>query len=205
MSPAPLIHVVDDDELLRTALLRLLEAAGFEARGYASTGDFLLHAALERPGCLLLDLNLPGPSGLELQEELQRRGMTLPVIFLTGRGDIPASVRAMKAGASDFLTKPVEGSTLLQALQRAMAQAVTERATQDGAEQLRARFALLTRREREVFELVVTGKLNKQIASELGIGERTVKLQRAQAMAKLGVSSAAELGVLAERLRRLGG
>ena len=203
MMSTPLIHIVDDDDSLRTAVLRLLSASGYEARGYASTGDFLLHANLEGPGCLLLDLNLPGPSGLELQEELLRRGVTLPVVFLTGRAGVPESVRAMKSGAEDFLTKPVERQTLLEALDRALARDASQRAARDGAERLLARFRRLTPRECDVFERIVIGRLNKQIADELGIAERTVKLQRAQLMEKLGVGSAAELGRFAERLKSL--
>jgi FixJ family two-component response regulator len=199
----PLIHVVDDDDSLRTAILRLLSAAGHEARGYASTGDFLMHASLDRPGCLLLDLNLPGPSGLELQEELLRRGVPVPVVFLTGYAAVPDSVRAMKSGAEDFLTKPVERHTLLGAIDRALARDAAQRQSRAEADRLWARFARLTPREREVFERIVAGRLNKQIADELGIAERTVKLQRAQLMDKLGAGSPAELGVFAERLKQL--
>ena len=202
MSATPLIHVVDDDESLRTALLRLLEAAGFEARGYASTGAFLLQPGDDRPGCILLDVRLPGPSGLELQTALQRQGVALPVIFLTGHADVASSVRAMKAGAVDFLEKPVGRDTLLDALQRALTRDESQRTTRDEERRLRARFESLTPREREVFDLVVVGKLNKQIADKLGIGERTVKAQRSQVMLKLGVDSAAELGRLAEQLNR---
>ncbi|QQS53557.1 MAG: response regulator transcription factor [Candidatus Competibacteraceae bacterium] len=203
MSTTPLIHVVDDDESLRTALLRLLGAAGFEVRGYASTGDFLLHPLPDRPGCLLLDLRLPGPSGLELQAALPRHGVRLPVIFLTGHADVAASVRAMKAGAVDFLTKPVERDALFEALQCALTRDTAQRAARAEAKRLRATFAALTPRERQVFDGLVAGWLNKQIADDLGISERTVKAQRAQLMAKLGVGSAAELGQLAERLRYL--
>ena len=121
MSTPPLIHVVDDDESLRTALLRLLGAAGFEARGYASAGDFLLQPPPDRPGCLLLDVRMPGPSGLELQAALRRQGVALPVVFMTGYADVAASVRAMKTGAVDFLTKPIERAALFDALQRALA------------------------------------------------------------------------------------
>ena len=197
----PLIHVVDDDESLRTALLRLLDAAGFDARGYASTGEFLLDPPPDRPGCVLLDVRLPGPSGLDLQAALQRQGIALPVIFLTGHADVFSSVRAMKAGAVDFLEKPVQRDTLLDAVARALARDAAQRTARDEGLALRARFAALTPRERDVFERVVAGKLNKQIADELGIGERTVKAQRAQLMDKLGAASAAELGVLAEKLR----
>jgi FixJ family two-component response regulator len=203
MSETPLIHVVDDDTPLRTALLRLITAAGFDARGYASTGEFLLQVPPDRPGCVLLDLRLPGPSGLELQAALERQGITLPVVFLTGHADVSSSVRAMNAGAVDFLTKPVQSDTLLGALRRALAREASQRTRREEAEGLRRRFASLTPREREVFDRIVAGKLNKHIADELGIAERTVKLQRAHVMAKLGVTSAAELGGLAERLRNV--
>jgi FixJ family two-component response regulator len=200
-----LIHVVDDDDSLRVALLRLLQAAGFEARGYASAGEFLLQPPPDRPGCVLLDIRMPGPSGLALHESLQRQGVALPVIFLTAHGDIATGVRAMKAGAVDFLTKPADRDTLLAALKRALARDTLQRASRREAEQLRERFASLTSREREVFDRIVAGKLNKQIADELGVSERTVKAERAQVLVKLGASSVAELGQLSERLRRLSG
>jgi FixJ family two-component response regulator len=202
-SAPALIHVVDDDDSLRRALLRLLEAAGFEARGYASAGEFLLQPPPDRPGCVLLDIRMPGPSGLALHESLQRQGVALPVIFLTAHGDIATSVRAIKAGAADFLTKPVDRDTLLAALKRALARDALQRASRREAEQLRERFASLTSREREVFDRIVAGQLNKQIAAQLGVSERTVKAERAQVLAKLGASSVAELGQLSERLRRL--
>ena len=202
-SSTPLIHVVDDDESLRTALLRLLDAAGFKARGYASVGDFLLQPPPDGPGCVLLDVRMPGPSGLDLQAALLRQGNALPVVFLTGYADVAASVQAMKAGAVDFLTKPVQREALFEALQRALARDATERTARAQAEQLRAAFAALTPREQAVFDRIVDGQLNKQIADALGIAERTVKMQRAQLMTKLGVSSAAELGRLAERLQHL--
>jgi FixJ family two-component response regulator len=200
MNPKPLIHVVDDDEPLRIALLELLDAAGFEARGYESTGAFLLHTPADRPGCVLLDVRMPGPSGLELQAALQRQGVTLPVIFLTGHADVPTSVRAMKAGAVDFLEKPVERDTLFDALKRALARDASQRETREGALRHTTRLAVLTPREREIFDRIVAGKLNKQIADDLGIGLRTVKAYRAQLMEKLGVNSAAELGRLAGEL-----
>jgi FixJ family two-component response regulator len=201
MSAKALIHVVDDDESLRTALLDLLDAAGFTARGYASTGEFLLHLPPDGPGCVLLDVRMPGPSGLELQAALQRQGVALPVIFLTGHADVPTSVRAMKAGAVDFLEKPVERDALLDALRRALARDDSQRTARDEARRKSTRLEVLTPREREVFDRIVVGKLNKQIADELGIGLRTVKAYRAQLMEKLGVDSAAELGKLAGELR----
>ena len=202
MSVPPLIHVVDDDEPLRTALLRLLGAAGFEARGYASAGDFLLTRPPDRPGCVLLDVRMPGPSGLDMQEALQHLGIPLPVIFLTGHGDVATSVRAMKVGAVDFLSKLVEDEALFAAIAQALERDQGGRAEREAATELRERFAALTSREREVFDLLVSGKLNKQIASKLGIAERTVKVHRAAIMAKLGAVTPAELGGFAERLRR---
>jgi FixJ family two-component response regulator len=201
MTGKALIHVVDDDEPLRVALLDLLDAAGFEARGCGSTGEFLLHPVPDRQGCVLLDMRLPGPSGLELQAALQRQGVALPVIFLTGHADVATSVRAMKAGAVDFLEKPVARDTLLDALERALARDAAQRSARDEVLRKRMRLAVLTPREREVFDRVVAGRLNKQIADELGIGLRTVKAYRAQLMEKLGVDSAAELGALAGELR----
>jgi FixJ family two-component response regulator len=197
----PLIHVVDDDESLRTALLRLLTAAGFEARGYASTGEFLLHPQPDRSGCVLLDLRMPGPSGLDLQDAMRDHAIDLPIIFLTGHADVRSTIRAMKSGAVDFLEKPVDRDTLLGALALALARDLQGRTLRGRSQELRARFALLTPRERDIFERVVDGKGNKTIADELGIAERTVKVHRSQMMAKLGVGSSAELGRLAERLR----
>lgn len=204
MSP-PLIHVVDDDESLRTALLRLLRAAGFDACGHASSGDFLLNPLPDRPGCLLLDVRMPGPSGLELQLALRRRAHPLPIIFLTGQADLAAGVQAMKAGAVDFLSKPVTREVLLDAVERALAVDARQRLARAEADSLQRRFASLNPRELEVFHLIVTGRLNKQTADALGIAERTVKLHRARVMEKLGVTSPAELGRLAEQLRQLSG
>jgi FixJ family two-component response regulator len=203
MNESPLIHVVDDDESLRTAVLRLLDAAGLEAIGYASTGDFLLNPPPDRHGCVVLDVRMPGPSGLDLQAALQRLGVALPVVFLTGYADAASTLQAMKAGAVDVLAKPVDRDTLLDALRRALARDALQRTARDEARRLRARFDSLTPRERQVFDRVIAGKVSKQIADDLGIGERTVKTERAQVMTKLGVGSAAELGRLAERLAQL--
>jgi FixJ family two-component response regulator len=200
MTNGPLVHVVDDDESLRTALLRLLDAAGFKSRGYSSTGDFLINAPSGGPGCLLLDLRLPGPSGLELQAGLRQQGIELPIIFLTGHPDVPSSVRAMKGGAVDFLTKPVEADILLEAVRKALSLDALARAAHEKGDRLRELFASLSPREREVFDLIVAGKLNKEIGALLGVAERTVKAQRANIMEKLRASSAAELGRLAEQL-----
>jgi FixJ family two-component response regulator len=203
MSGPLLIHVVDDDKSLRTALLRLLGEAGYEVEGYGSAGEFLLQEPPDRPGCLLLDIRMPGPSGLDLQKALQRRCEWLPIVFLTGHGGVADGVEAMRAGAVDFLIKPVERATLFQAIERALARDATARAVRAQALQLRARFDSLTPREQAVLDLLVTGKSNKQIADMLGIAERTAKLHRAQLRSKLGAASAAELGVLAERIRHL--
>lgn len=201
MTAPPLIHVVDDDDSLRSALQRLLAAAGYRVKAYASAGEFLLDPPADAPGCLLLDLRMPGPSGLDLQEALARHGIRLPVIFLSGHGDLATGVRAMKAGAVDFLSKPVEREPLLAAVARALELDAAQRAASGVDREMRARFAQLTAREREVFELVAAGRLNKQIADALGIAERTVKAQRAQVMAKLGAANAAELGRIAAQLR----
>jgi FixJ family two-component response regulator len=201
MSAPPIIFIVDDDASLRTAMTELLEAAGFRTRGYETTGDFLLNPPDDEPGCVLLDVRLPGPSGLDLQAGLQRRDIYLPVIFLTGYADVPTSVRAMKAGAVDFLEKPVTREVLLDAVGRALDYDAKRRVSRDEAQLHRDRLNALTTREREVFDRIVEGKLNKQIADELGVGLRTVKTYRAQLMTKLGVSSAAELGKLAGLLQ----
>ena len=200
MSERAQVHIVDDDGSLRVALTRLLNAAGFDVRGYASTGEFLLKRPDGRHGCLLLDIRLPGPSGLDLHEALAGQGIDLPVIVMTGHADVPACVRAMKAGAVDFLEKPIGSETLLDAVRRALTLDLQQRMARGEENRLGLLFASLSQREREVFERVVAGKLNKQIADELGIAERTVKAQRAHVMEKLGVGSAAELGRIAERI-----
>jgi FixJ family two-component response regulator len=198
---APIVHVVDDDEPLRTALVRLLRTKGYEVRTYASAGDFLMTPPAGEHGCLILDLQMPGPSGLALQEALERYAVTLPVVFLTGHGDVASSVRAMKAGAVDFLTKPVEPDLLLQAVAVALARGGEHRASRGAVAVARSRWATLTERERDVYERVVKGTLNKVIAVELGITERTVKAHRHEVMAKMGVGSVAELVEMAHLLR----
>ncbi len=188
-----IVHVVDDDESLRTALMRLLRASGYEVRTYASAGHFLLNKPENAPGCVVLDVRMPGPSGFELQEAIAKLDESLPIIFLTGHGDIPMSVRAIKAGAVDFLTKPVRKETLLQAVRTALAGSAERRAQNELLYSLRSRHESLTQREREVFAQVVSGKLNKQIAGELGTCERTVKAHRARVMEKMQLTSVAEL------------
>jgi FixJ family two-component response regulator len=188
-----IVHIVDDDESLRTALMRLLRASGYEVRTYASAGDFLLNKPEDAPGCVVLDVRMPGPSGFELQEAIAKLDESLAIIFLSGHGDIPMSVRAIKAGAVDFLTKPVRRETLLQAVRTALASSAERCATRELLHSLRSRYESLTPREREVFARVVSGKLNKQIAGELGTCERTVKAHRAHVMEKMQLTSVAEL------------
>jgi FixJ family two-component response regulator len=199
-SPTPVVHVVDDDDSLRTAVTRLLRAAGYEVRGHCSAGEFLLARPGSTPGCVVLDVRMPGPSGLDVQTAFEQREDALPIIFLTGHGDIPMSVRAMKAGAVDFLTKPVQREALLSAVRTALARDAENRTARDRVGLLRSRFDGLTSRERAVFTLVVAGKLNKQIAAELGISERTVKAHRAQVMEKMQVASLADLVHVADQL-----
>jgi FixJ family two-component response regulator len=198
---SPVVHVVDDDDSARTAVVRLLGAAGHVARGYGSAGEFLMTVNDDAAGCLVLDVRMPGPSGLELQEALARRHSTLPVIFLTGFGDIPMSVRAIKAGAVDFLTKPVEREALIRAVRSALDRDARNRRSREQGRALRQKFDALTPRERDVFVRVVSGKLNKQIAADLGTAERTVKAHRAHVMEKLNVASVAELVHVAEQLK----
>lgn len=200
MTGTAVIHVIDDDDSLRVAVTRLLRAAGYEVRGYASAGDYLLAEPEDAPGCLLLDVQLPGPSGLELQDALARRRECLPIVFLTGHGDIPTSVRALKAGAVDFLTKPVRRDALLAAVASAVARHRREREALQHRMRRRSLLESLTARERDVFRGVVAGRLNKQIAAELCMAERTVKAHRAQVMRKLGASSVAELVRIAGEL-----
>jgi two-component system, LuxR family, response regulator FixJ len=198
--PLPVVHLVDDDEALRTALSRLLKAAGHEVRTYASAADFLLARSGPLRGCLLLDVRMPGgPTGLELHQGLVRQGETLPVVFLTGHGDIPMSVQAVKNGAFDFLTKPVKREDLLKAVSAALES--EEQAWRAGTRlrALRRRQASLTPTEREVFRRVVAGQPNKMIAADLGCAERTVKAHRSQVMLKMAAASLPELvGIAAE-------
>ena len=197
---APIIHVVDDDASVRTAVTRLLRAAKYEARGYASASEFLDSDPWAAPGCILLDLRMPGASGFDLQQSIVNMEEPLPIIFLTGHGDIPASVHAMKAGAVDFLTKPVQREILLRAVQNALERDATERKSRVILRELRSRYETLTAREREVLTHVVSGKLNKQIAFALGTSERTIKAHRGSVMVKLSVQSVAELARFAQDL-----
>jgi len=195
------VFVVDDDPSVLRGLERLLRAAGYPVEPYASPRVFLERAPVDRPGCVVVDLRMPELSGLDLQEELSRRGCEWPLVFLTGHGDVPSSVRAMKAGAIDFLSKPCDDTDLLAAVERALARDADARAARAEKEAIRAHFAVLTPREREVCLLVAQGLLNKQIAAELGATEKTIKVHRGRVMAKLGASSVAELVRLVDRLQ----
>lgn len=200
MSVMPMVHVVDDDASTRRSLARLLGGAGFGVALYASAEELLVVAGPALTGCLLLDLRLPGASGLELQDRLVERGCTVPIVFLTGHGDVSASVRAMKRGAVDFLQKPVVADELFSAVSAALARGAAARQHDAELAALRERVATLSDRQRDVWLRVVRGQLNKQIAHDLGIVDRTVKLHRAQAMEKLGANSTADLARIAERL-----
>jgi FixJ family two-component response regulator len=196
----PVLHVVDDDASFRTAMGRLLRASGYEVVLYQSGDEFLESPRNNEPGCILLDIRMAGLSGLELQDRLRKMDSILPIVFLTGHGDIPTSVRAIKAGAEDLLSKPVEKKVLVEAIERALARYRERRAEHDRLGALRALVAALTPRETEVFSLMVRGKLNKKIAHELGTSERTIKAHRHSIMQKLQVQSVAEAVSIAERL-----
>jgi two-component system response regulator FixJ len=194
------IHLVDDDAGLRRALSRLLRAEGYDVRAFACAADFLAATHLHEIECLLLDISLPDLDGLELQRRLVRSGATVPIVFLTGHGDIPMSVRAVKAGAIDFLTKPVDDTALLTAVRAALDEAADERNDRDETARAAARFSRLTPREREVMDGVVAGKPNKIIAAELGTCEQTVKVHRGRVMEKMGAESLADLVRVADRI-----
>ena len=189
----PMVFVVDDDDSVRKALTRLIQSVGIKVECFASAEAFLLRQRYEGPCCLVLDIRMPGLSGLDLQEKLTKANLTLPIIFITGHGTIPMSVRAMKAGAIDFLEKPFEDQALLDLIKHAFE--CDRQAKQEHAEksEILKRFESLTPREQEVLALVVTGKLNKQIAIELDISEKTVKFHRAHVMEKMQAESLADL------------
>jgi FixJ family two-component response regulator len=200
MMGALVIHIVDDDASFRTAMSRLLKVSGYEVVAYDSATSFLKIIADAQPGCILLDVQMPALNGLQLQQELAKLARSWPIIFMTGHGDIPTSVRAIKAGAEDFLSKRVSKEILLEAIERAL---VRHTVTQQGLDQLnslQSLIATLTPREAEVFSLMVRGKLNKQIAHQLGTSERTVKAHRHMVMKKLQVQSFAETVSIAERV-----
>ena len=194
------VHVVDDDASWRKSVARLMSAAGYDVVLYESAEGFLKAANVDTPGCILLDLRMPGLTGLQLQHRLAEMRHALPIVFLSGHGDIPTSVLAMRAGAEDFLTKPIATGVLLRAVEQAILRDRNERAKHEQLDTLRLRVDALTPTERKVFDLVVRGKLNKQIALDLGTAERTIKWHRHNLMQKLQVQSLAELVSLAERL-----
>jgi len=186
------VHVVEDDESSRIASSRVLKSAGYVVRVYATGDDFLAQLPTEA-GCIVLDLRLPGASGLDLQQRLATAENPLPIVFLTGRGDIPKTVRAMKAGAVDFLTKPVDAPVLIDAVARAIARDAENRVVRVRQGEVRTRYLRLTPREREVFAHLISGQLNKQVGYDLGISERTTKIHRRQVLEKMEADSIADL------------
>ena len=200
MNPAePTVYVVDDDVSVRSALERLLKSVGVTVKTFSSAQEFLDQATPEESGCLIVDLRMPGMSGLDLQDQLSARQLSLPVIFLTGYGTVPASVQAMKAGAVDFLEKPVEDQTLINAVHKALETDRQSRLIQAEIKAIRQHVASLTPREYEVLPLIISGRLNKQVAAKLGTTEKTIKVHRARILEKMQCSSLAELVRLAAK------
>jgi len=198
----PIVFIVDDDPSVRDGLESLIRSVGLRTMMYASGQEFLRAAHPDAPSCLILDVRMPGQSGLDLQRELRSTGIQIPIIFLTGHGDIPMTVRAMKEGAMEFLTKPVRGQDLLDAVQKAISRDRRLRQRRAELMDIRARFDSLTPREAEVLKLVVAGLLNKQIADELGTSELTIKTHRAHVMEKTRADSLAHLVRMSEMLKR---
>jgi FixJ family two-component response regulator len=199
-APLPTVFVIDDDEDMRNALGNLFRSVGHEVKLFGSAAEFLQDGSSDTPGCLVLDVRLPGMSGLDFQNKLLGTNAQIPIVFMTGHGDIPMSVRAMKAGAVDFLTKPFRDQDMLDAVDRAIEADRTRRSSQQAASGVRESFTRLSPREREVMTLVTRGLMNKQVAHELGLSEITVKLYRGQAMRKMGAGSLADLVRMAELL-----
>ena len=197
----PVVRVVDDDESVRRSVGELLRSVGLTVAAYGSAQDFLADDQAETPGCLVLDVHLPGLTGLDLQREMAATQRSLPIVFLTGMGDIPMSVRAIKGGAVEFLTKPFDTQTLLQAVRDAIETDRAERIERKRLRELQGRYNSLTPREREVMERIISGRMNKQIAAEFGTSEPTVKEQRAQVMQKMQAESLVALALMARRLR----
>ena len=200
MAVAPLVFVVDDDPSVRRSVTRLLESSGYGVEAFGSAREFLARAPHPGPSCLVLDVRMPGLTGLELQERLVAGGRRMSIVFVTGHVDVPQSVKAMKVGAVDLLTKPVDANDLLAAVRRCVAKSAQDVSAEARVTEVQQRVKLLTSREMEVFALVVTGMLNKQIAAALGIGEKTVKVHRARVMEKMRAGSVAELVRLADEV-----
>ncbi len=198
-SDSATVFIVDDDQSVRTALARLMRSAGLHAETFASAKEFLERERPDGPGCMVLDLSMPGSTGLELQQDMAAADIDLPIVFLTGHGNVPSSVKALKSGAVDFLEKPVDDDRLLSAIKGAVEQSIRRRRDRARLSEIRGRVARLTQRELQVFRLVVQGKLNKQVAGELGMSEKTVKVHRARVMQKMEADSLAELVLLAKR------
>ena len=201
MPETPVVHIVDDDDSLRRGLANLFASVGLGARTYGSAQEFLDKLEGDAPGCIVLDVRLPGTNGIALHEQMAGLGIHLPVIMITGHGDIPMSVRAMKAGAVDFLPKPFRDQDLLDAVDRAVERDMGRRKTEKSASELRALFASLSERERQVMMGVTSGKMNKQVAGDLNLSEVTVKIYRANAMQKMGAKTLPDLVRMAELVK----
>jgi FixJ family two-component response regulator len=191
--PAQRVYIVDDDDPMRDSLVWLLESHGYTVEAFPSAEAFLESPSVARRGCLVLDVRMPGMSGLELHDRLVAAGSRLPVIFVTGHGDVPMAVSALKKGAADFIEKPFAEEEMLRLVEHCLEVERARRSTEDGLERIKARLAALTHREREVMDLVVAGRLNKQIADDLGISLKTVEVHRARVMSKMAAGSVAEL------------
>jgi FixJ family two-component response regulator len=200
MTDEPIVYLLDDEPEMLKALTRLLRAQGFQVRGFTRAREFLAHERHQGPACLVLDVAMPDIDGLGVQERLRQSGAELPLVFLTGHGDIPMSVRAVKAGAEDFLTKPVNAADLLRAVRAALQRASDRQTERQALAALQERLASLTPREREVLGHVIAGRMNKRIAADLGTGEQNIKVHRGRLMRKMGVRSVVELVRAAERL-----